>query len=227
MARGSAWTGTHFTPIGESSPKMLSLSSLSPPYIPGFNPLNCLEYLLTTSTVFKDMLTLPLSSQFATDESETVALDEPSDLIAKMLHGLYAARHDPKNLPESTLELLHAHVKLHDKYDIKVTRAQAENTLHTALYKSPFAGLAYASQINDLTLGRQAIELIRFDYKFDLWMSLSDVKPSWQLALAQLLLPTHPNAQAKSTAVVQRGKVTIENKYVIDLKDVASRFNPK
>jgi hypothetical protein len=112
-----------------------------------------------------------------------------------MLHGLYAARHTPSILPKPTLETLYANVKLHRKYNIEITRGKADDELLKMLKQDPFAGLAYASRQNDLDLSRQAIQLIRFDtdmeHHFDLWKKMVDVKPSWQLALARLLLPVY------------------------------------
>lgn len=106
-------------------------------------------------------------SRFAETSSlngpRTVLLPENADVVKRIIHGLYAARHKPDILPEPSLELLHAHVMFHQKYNIKVSRFAAESALTAALRKDSFAGIAYASRLDDLTLGRQAIELLRFD----------------------------------------------------------------
>ena len=149
---------------------------------------------LTISTVFENMMTSLGPETSRSNGPRTVLLPENADVVQRIIHGLYAARHKPDILPEPSLELLHADVMFHQKYNIKVSRSDAESALTAALRKNPFAGIAYAGRLDDLTLGRQAIELLRFDpvHKggvFDLWAAMADIKPSWQLALASLLLP--------------------------------------
>lgn len=147
-----------------------------------------------------------------------------------MLHGLYAARHTPSILPDPTLEMLYADIKLHKKYNIKVTRADADVKLHMMLKQNPFAGLAFASHQNDLLLGRQAIRLIRFEtdmeHHFDLWNKMADVKHSWQLALASLLLRVYAYDNPPYDYPL-REATTLEVKCDIDLDQVALAFNPK
>lgn len=78
--------------------------------------------------------------------------------------------------------------KFCDKFDFDRGRAHATAALRSMLRKDPFAGLAYASRTNNLALGKQAIELLELAAfltgQFDLWEVMSEVKPSWQIALA-------------------------------------------
>ena len=147
-----------------------------------------------------------------------------------MLHGPYAARHTPSILPEPTLETIYANVKLHKKYNIEITRGKADDELHQMLKHDPFAGLAYASRQNDLDLGRQTIRLIQFDtdmeHHFDLWKKMADIKPSWQLALASLLLRVYAY-QNPPYEYPLRGGTTLEVNCDIDLDQVALAFSPE
>jgi hypothetical protein len=97
------------------------------------------------------------------------------------------------------------------------------------LKQDPFAGLAYASRQNDLDLGRQGIRLIRFDtdleHHFDLWKKMTDVKHSWQLALASLLLRVYAY-QNPPCEYPLRGGTTLEVNCDIDLDQVALGFSP-
>jgi hypothetical protein len=146
------------------------------------------------------------------------------------MHDLYAARHTPSILPKPTLEMLYANVKLHKKYNIEITRGKADNQLHQMLKQDPFAGLAYASRQNDLDLGRQAIGLIQCDTDMEhhlrLWEKMVDVKPSWQLALASLLLPVYAYKNSPYEYPFKGGS-SLEVKCDIDLDQVALAFNPK
>jgi hypothetical protein len=98
------------------------------------------------------------------------------------------------------------------------------------LKQDPFAGLAYASRQNDLDLSRQAIQLIRFDtdmeHYFDLWKKMVDVKPSWQLALARLLLPVYAYENLPYEYPFKGGS-SLEVKCDIDLDQVALASEPK
>jgi hypothetical protein len=195
---------------------------------------------LTISTEFEGMLTILGSESSFTNEIETVVLPENADVVRRIIHGLYATRHQPDTLPDPSLDLLHADVKFHQKYNIEVTRPEAESALTAALGKDPFAGLAYASRHDDLALGRQAIELLRFDQNgFDIWVAMADNKPSWQLALASLLLPNpsfHHVLQepdyltaypALPTRFPRQARATDDCKSNINLKEVAKQFSPK
>jgi hypothetical protein len=148
--------------------------------------------ILTISSESERIITLLTPESVFADGTESLVLEETAEELSRMVHGLYAARHTPSILPKPTLEMLYANVKLHKKYNIEITRGKADDKLHKMLKHYPFAGLAYASRQNDLDLGRQAIRPIRFDtdmeHHFDLWKKMVDVKPSWQLGLARLLL---------------------------------------
>jgi hypothetical protein len=128
--------------------------------------------MLTTSSEFERIITLLTPESVSVHGTESLVLEETAGELSRMLHGLYAARHAPNILPQPTLEILYANVKLHKKYNIEITRGKADDELHKMLKQDPFAGLAHASRQNDPDLGRQAIRLIQFDtdmeHHFDL-----------------------------------------------------------
>jgi hypothetical protein len=139
------------------------------------------------------MFSLPDNDTEAVFSNEEINLEETADVMERILHGLISTQYDPNFLSSPTLRQLHAAVKAHDKYDIEINRLKATLAFKSALKNDPWAGLAYASHINDLTLGRHAIELLQFD-KIEkdgtgFWGMMADVKPSWQIALARLILP--------------------------------------
>ena len=186
--------------------------------------------MLTISSEFERIITLLAPESVSADGTESLVLEETAEELSRMLHGLYAARHAPSILPQPTLEMLYANVKLHKKYKIEITRAEAYDELHQMLKQDPFAGLAYASRQNDLDLGRQAIRLIQFDtdmeHHFDLWKKMADVKHSWQLALASLLLRVYAY-QNPPYEYPLRGGTTLEVNCDIDLEQVALAFSPE
>jgi hypothetical protein len=186
--------------------------------------------MLTISSEFERIITLLAPESVSADGTESLVLEENAEELSRMLHGLYAARHTSNILPKPTLEMLYANVKLHQKYNIEITRGKADDKLHKMLKQDPFAGLAFASRQNDLDLGRQAIRLIRFEtdmeHHFDLWKKMVDVKPSWQLALASLLLRVYAYDNPPYEYPLRRA-TTLEVNCDIDLDQVALAFNPK
>jgi hypothetical protein len=186
--------------------------------------------VLNISFEFERIITLLAPESVSVDGTEPLVLEETAEELSRMLHGLYAARHTPSILPNPTLETLYANVKLHKKYNIEITRGEADDELHRMLKQDPFAGIAYASRQNDLDLGRQAIRLIQFDTDmerhFDLWKKMVNVKPSWQLALASLLLRVYAYGNPPYEYPLRRA-TTLEVNCDIDLDQVALAFNLK
>jgi len=186
--------------------------------------------MLTVSSEFERIITLVAPESVSADGTEPLVREETAEELSRMLHGLYSARHTASILPQPTLEMLYANVKLHKKYNIEITRGKADDELHKILKQDPFAGLAYASRQNDMILGQQAIRLIRFDtdmeHHFDLWKKMADVKHSWQLALASLLLRVYAYDNPPYEYSLRRA-TTLEVKCDIDLDQVALAFNPK
>jgi len=164
---------------------------------------------------------------------EPFIVEETAEVLGRMLHGLYAARHAPTILSSPTLDEIYANVKIHRKYKIDVTLYDANAKLHTALAQDPFAGLAYASQKNDLELGRQAIRLIQFKTDSsnycDLWEMMRNVKPTWQLALAKLLLPIYAFRQRDSASDdhYRKGAMIVDVYHNVDLNQIALTFEPE
>ena len=186
--------------------------------------------VLTISSEFERIITLLTPESVSVDGTEPLVLEETAEELSRMLHGLYAARHAPSILPQPTFEMLYANVQLHKKYKIEITRGRADDELHKMLKQDPFAGLAYASRQNDLDLGRQAIRLIRFntdmEHHFDLWKKMADIRPSWQLALASLLLRVYAYDNPPREYPF-KGATTLEFKCDINLDQVALAFSPE
>jgi len=186
--------------------------------------------MLTISSEFERIITLLAPESVSADGTESLVLEETAEELSRMLHGLYAARHASSMLPQPTLEMLYANVKLHKKYNIEITRGKADDELQKMLKQDPLAGLANASRQNDIILGRQAVRLIRFDtdmeHHFDLWKKMADVKHSWQLALASLLLRIYAYENSPYEYYLRR-TTTLEVNCDIDLDQVALAFNPK
>jgi hypothetical protein len=108
----------------------------------------------------------------------------------------------------------------------------AERRLESNLDQDPFAGCAFASQHDDIHLGRMAIKLIDLQVgvggRLHFWKQISDAKPSWQLAFAQLVMPfisryhdKPPPPGIKSVAISYHAAVKT------DLREIAAAFNPR
>ena len=120
----------------------------------------------------------------------------------------------------------------HDKFQVPNARRAAERRLESDLEQDPFAGFAFASHHDDLHLGRMAIELIDLQVgvggRLDFWKQISDARPSWQLALAQLVMPfisryhDHPPPPG-----VKRVAVSYHAAVEPDLWDIAADLNPR
>ena len=198
--------------------------------------------MLTISSFFMDMFTLPTSVQPAASQDVPIVLEESTDDVERMLRRLYVARYSLHNCSPPTLASLHSAVKLHDKYDIELGRIESYEALHQALVGDPWGALAYASQVNDVELGRQAILRLRSDRdetdSDDIWytMSKAKIKPSWQVAFATLVTGTHYSGYLASGADVADIKmckdehstrfITFHYGCGISLEEIAERFDP-
>jgi hypothetical protein len=170
--------------------------------------------------------------------NQQIDLDEPAEVIERALNGLYSAHMNDIALRTQTpgLEVLHATVKFHDKFNMDMGRETAERALHLGIKRDPFAALAYASRQDDVDLGRQAIKLIRFGSEeygdVSLWARMSDIKPSWQLAFAKLTIPTFSYQYHKGPVLERDDEwssidVELETyQHVFNMEDVAKLFDP-
>jgi hypothetical protein len=139
-----------------------------------------------SSDVFKDMFSLP-TSDLNRDQAHPIFIDEKAEVLALMMSDLqqHESRTGPSSSKEHGLAINYSVMKAHDG------RRAAERRLHWDLEVDPFAGFAFASWNADLELGRKAIELMDLlnGDGNDFWEDISDAKPTWQLALAQLAMP--------------------------------------
>lgn len=173
--------------------------------------------------------------------NEPVTLEIPANVLERILHRFSSTRYDPGILPAPTLEQLHAAAVFHDKFDIHIDKYDPNEAFHSALKKDPFAALAYASQINDLDLGRRAIQLIQVDGPlltiYGIWNLISNVKPTWQLAFARLILPRVSLAHCGYDLSDSDGEayddrcsdavIAFSPETIISMKEVADAFDPK
>ena len=182
------------------------------------------------------MFSLP-DAQTVSSSNQQIDLDEPAEVIERVLHRLNIATINDVAFPTPSLVISYNEVKFHDKFNINTGRKSAEEALRIGIKEDPFAALAYASRQNDVALGRRAIKLIRFGSKqsgeVSLWAKMSDVKPSWQLAFAKLTLPGFSYRYDGST-VHERddawSSVDISLKtggHKFNMEAVAAQFNPK
>lgn len=179
------------------------------------------------------MFSLPTTGTTVTSSSNPITIQQPAAVLERMLHGFYSSEYNPDILPKPTLDQLYATVKMHDMFGIDINRVEADKALHLALKQDPFRGLAYASHINDIELGRSAIQLMRFSTTwFSLWKKMSDIKPAWQLALIKLLSPLHsivyvdPSTYTSDEDESSR-EIIWRSKSKATLKDIAAKFDPK
>jgi hypothetical protein len=187
------------------------------------------------------MFSMPYTNTEAASVNEVINLEETADVIERILHGLYSSRYDPSVLSSPCLRQLHAAVKAHDKFDIQTNQFKATMSFESALKRDPWAGLAFASHINDLALGRDAIKLIRLHKIYEggagIWEMMSDIKPNWQIAFARLILPKihsefpeyyHVDfADAMTDKESSERNVTFSTKCKINMARVAASFDPK
>ena len=149
--------------------------------------------MLKLSSVFKDMFSLPTNT-LSDNQMEPISVDATADAIALMLIDLEQHESEVKRekLP-GDLDVLHAAADLQAKFEmssssISMARFNAE------LERDPFAGFAFASRRKDLFLGRRMIRNMSFKPdsagQVDFWKRISNAKPTWQLALARLMMPT-------------------------------------
>jgi len=175
------------------------------------------------------MFSLP-ASDLNTDQTQPIFIDEKADVLALMISDLqgHESRTGISSGKDHGLAVNHSVLKAHDKFQVSDGRRAAERRLKWDLEVDPFAAFAYASWKADLDLGRQAIGLMDLlgGGVIDFWQEISDAKPSWQLALAQLAMPDMtrryiytPNGGKK----VPYLQVTVDT----DLKSNAAEFSPK
>jgi len=175
------------------------------------------------------MFSLP-ASDLNQDQAQPIFIDEKAEVLALMISELqnHESRTGPSSRKDHGLAINHSVLKAHDKYQISDGRRAAERRLKRDLEVDPFAGFAYASWNADLDLGRQAIGLMDLlgDDEIDFWEEISDAKPSWQLALAQLAMPDmtrryiYTSNGGKKVPYLQ---VTVDT----DLKSKVADFSPK
>jgi hypothetical protein len=182
------------------------------------------------------MFDLPDADAKGATTDDPLHLEETAEVIEGILTGLYSARYTRSTFQDSGLATLSAAVRFHDKFDIAINQARADDALYRVLKKDPFGGFAIASQNNDLTLGRTAIQLMRFfsegDRKFDFWTLMADVKPSWQLALVKILSPEYSifydyPAESLSDQSLSNRTVNFDSRCEMSMKQIAARFKPK
>jgi hypothetical protein len=170
--------------------------------------------------------------------TQPIFVDEPAEVIANALSQLYVHRHRYPTYDHDDIENLHAAVKFNDKYGISATRRNIISDLHIALRNDPFAGLAYASRQNDLEFGREAVGHIRLGTgqkgEADLWALMADIKPSWQVALAKLMIPRimyhyeHPGSPGSNFGWSDQNlDLDIPDADLINMKQIANQFDPK
>jgi non-ribosomal peptide synthetase component F len=192
--------------------------------------------MLNISTFFSDMFSLPNAGIGASSVNASINLEETADVIERMLYAIHSSQYAPLVLEASSLRQLHAAVKVHDKFDIETNRFQAETAFKWALAEDPWAGLAYASHDNDLEVGRFAIQYLQLhDLNHnDIWEVLSDVKPSWQIALAKLILPKvkieilnryDDDEEDPGSGIEWFGASSTQSR--VNMRELAKNFNPK
>jgi hypothetical protein len=178
------------------------------------------------------MFSLPASDRNM-DQAQPIFIDEKAEVLALMISDLQ--KHESLTGPSSSkdhgLAINHSVMKAHDKFQVSDGRRAAERRLKRDLEVDPFAGFAYASWNADLDLGRQAIGLMNLldgcdGDRVDFWEKISDAKPSWQVALAQLAMPSmsrryyHTSQGGKKVSYLQ---VMVNS----DLRSKAAKFSPK
>jgi hypothetical protein len=184
------------------------------------------------------MFSLPSTGLESSPTNEPIKLDEAAGVVARLLCGIYSKHYAPPVLSIVVLDFLHDTVRAHDKFDIQTDQSETKMALQAALTAQPWTGLAYASHINDLALGKRAIELIRLDevnnYGSSIWELLSRMKPTWQIALARLILPSiETDDHGFSQGYDQNGmeghawQGYISNGFEVNMKDVADDFHPE
>jgi len=180
------------------------------------------------------MFSLP-DTNVVTFPNQQLDLDEPAEVIERALHGLYSAHMNdiPLWMQTPSLEVLHATVNFHDKFDMDMGRETAEAALHIGIKRDPIAAFAYASRHKDVAFARQAIRLIRFGSEqsgfVDLWSMMADAKASWQLALAKVVIPLFKFDYSCNDYRYDGSSshVYLETRYEIDMDEVAATFDPQ
>jgi len=190
---------------------------------------------LTISEVFQDMFSLPVANQV--DQTEPIFIDEKAEILAIMLSDLrdyYSVQDRISGHEDHDLATNYFVARTHDKFQITDVRQVAKHRLNDSLRRDPFAGLAFASRQDDVKLGRKAIKLMSFSKwlkgprvgSIGFWEKISDVKPSWRLALAELLMPVITVSREK------RGSDTVARSHLeapvyTNMKAIAKNFEPK
>jgi hypothetical protein len=192
--------------------------------------------MLNISTFFRDMFSLPDAGTGASSANDSVSLEETANVIERMLHAIYSSRCDDLVPVTRDVGLLNAIVEAHDKFDIETHRFEAKAALDSALRQNPWEGFGYASHNNDLRLGRIAIQLMRLEETddSDIWDLLSDVKPTWQIALGRLILPRMKNESFSFYEGDEEEQLSgiewyrmCSTGFRLNMREVAKRFNPK
>jgi hypothetical protein len=187
---------------------------------------------LTFSEFFKDMFSLS-TTEPNFDQSQPIFIDEKAETLAIMLsdiqnHDLHSRQSAHQKYDLATN---YSVVRANDKYQVSNALREASCRLQDSLKVDPFAAFAFASRQDDVELGRDAIGFMDLEHhlagsypgELNLWKKLSETKPSWQVALAQLILPVitiepgrHDKAQTMLDATVHD-----------DLYNSADLFEPK
>jgi hypothetical protein len=186
--------------------------------------------MLMLSSIFNDMFSLPTNT-LSIDESQPIFIDVKAEILALMVTDLYQHQCKIKqSQPRQLISTLHSAVELYEKLELRDALDLAKARLDDALKENPIDGFIYASQHNDLDLGRRAIKYWKFlpdiAGNYDFWEKICGAKPSWQLALARSLMPTslrdsHRHDEAGN--IIWR--FTVYEKE--DMDKVATNFIPK
>lgn len=184
---------------------------------------------LTISEFFRDMFDLP-ASDLNIDPFQPIFIDEKSEVLAIMISDLreLSCQSETSSAASHGIATDYSVMLAHDKFQATEGLIAAQRRLECSLSVNPFAGFAIASRSHDLRLGRRAIRHINLQVinggQLDFWHEIADAKPSWQLALAQLVMPLmsrYPDSQFAGRKSFTMARV--KN----DSDDIASAFNPK
>jgi hypothetical protein len=83
------------------------------------------------------MFWLPTETNAVPFINQPIELDEPAEVIERVLRSLYTARMYESVSARPSLKVLHAAFKFHDKFNIDTGRKSAEEALHLEITKDP------------------------------------------------------------------------------------------
>jgi hypothetical protein len=179
--------------------------------------------LTVPRAAFRGAFSLPTHGQGQDNRLDPINVDETGNDLTMFFDAVGCAAHSPTPVFPDDMERLATLSRMAVKYDAAIPFKIAQYHLEDIIKQQPYKAFAYASETDDLDLGKQAIRSIRSKHLAlggdDFWRLISGSTPAWQLAFAKLVMPKLSRERAPDTGI----KVQCN----LNMEEIALRFEPE